>query len=60
MGDTWATKANMPTGRERLAAGVTSSDKLYAVGGDGGLNVNEEYTPPSAPTAPSGLTAVLQ
>jgi N-acetylneuraminic acid mutarotase len=37
-------KANMPTGRYRLAIGVVNN-KIYAIGGVGGLATVEEYNP---------------
>ncbi len=65
-GNTWTTKAPMPTARYHLSVGVIGG-KLYAVGGNNGglLNTNEEYDPASntwttkavMPTARDGLSA---
>ncbi len=46
-GDTWATKASMPTARYLLGAAAASSGKLYAIGGlgNGILATVEEYDP---------------
>jgi len=43
--DTWTAKAAMPTPRSFLGVAATSNGKIYAIGGDGGLNVVEEYDP---------------
>jgi len=43
-GDSWTVKAVMPTARYDLAVAVVGG-KLYAVGGYGPLNKNEEYDP---------------
>jgi hypothetical protein len=64
---TWATKANMPTGRYGMAAGVVNN-KIYAIGGYNGsssLTTVEEYDPATntwttktpMPTSRYGLAA---
>ncbi len=47
-GNTWTSKATMPTARRLLAAGAVNG-KLYALGGDGvgSKTENEEYDPAS-------------
>ncbi|MCG2726762.1 MAG: hypothetical protein L6420_11040, partial [Elusimicrobia bacterium] len=43
-GNTWVTKAVMPTARRYLVAAAVGG-KIYAIGGTGGTNKNEEYDP---------------
>ncbi|MCG2726473.1 MAG: fibronectin type III domain-containing protein, partial [Elusimicrobia bacterium] len=43
-GNTWTTKAVMPTARYYLAAAAVGG-KIYAIGGYGPKNANEEYDP---------------
>ena len=42
--DSWAIKQSMPTARSGLGVAVVNG-KIYAIGGDGGSNVTEEYNP---------------
>lgn len=42
--DSWVTKEAMPTARSGLGVAVVNG-KIYAIGGDGGSNVTEEYNP---------------
>ncbi len=42
--DTWTAKQPMPTARSGLGVAVVNG-KIYAIGGDGGSNVTEEYNP---------------
>ena len=42
--DPWRTRANMPTARYALAA-AAAGGKVYALGGAGPTNKNEEYNP---------------
>jgi N-acetylneuraminic acid mutarotase len=42
--DAWATKQSMPTARSGLGVAVVNG-KIYAIGGDDGNNVTEEYNP---------------
>jgi N-acetylneuraminic acid mutarotase len=42
--DSWVTKEPMPTARSGLGVAVVNG-KIYAIGGDGGSNVTEEYNP---------------
>jgi N-acetylneuraminic acid mutarotase len=42
--NSWTTKQPMPTARSGLGVAVASG-KIYAIGGDGGSNVTEEYNP---------------
>ncbi len=42
--DTWVAKQPMPTARSGLGVAVVNG-KIYAIGGDGGSNVTEEYNP---------------
>ncbi|MEW6609214.1 MAG: hypothetical protein AB1414_17515 [bacterium] len=44
----WKTKAPMLNGRYGLSA-ATLNGKIYAIGGDGGLNVVEEFDPSIGP-----------
>jgi N-acetylneuraminic acid mutarotase len=44
--DTWTTKTNMPTARSHCVA-VEVNGKIYVIGGQGGLQKNEEYDPVS-------------
>jgi len=62
----WATRASMPTARERLSAAAAPNGKLYAIGGYGGEAMVEEYDPATdtwtarapIPTARIGLAVV--
>lgn len=42
--NSWATKSNMPTARGFLGIAVVNC-KIYAIGGNGPIGVNEEYDP---------------
>jgi N-acetylneuraminic acid mutarotase len=42
--DSWVTKESLPTARSGLGVAVVNG-KIYAIGGDGGSNVTEEYNP---------------
>ena len=42
--DSWTTSQSMPTARSGLGVAVVNG-KVYAIGGDGGSNVTEEYNP---------------
>ena len=42
--DSWTTNQSMPTARSGLGVAVVNG-KIYAIGGDGGSNVTEEYNP---------------
>lgn len=42
--DSWVAKQPMPTARSGLGVAVVNG-KIYAIGGDGGSNVTEEYNP---------------
>ncbi len=48
-GDTWTSKADMPTARDGLAAGVPGDGKIYAVGGENLAEepyaINEQFDP---------------
>ena len=42
--DSWTTLESMPTSRSGLGVAVVNG-RIYAIGGDGGSNVTEEYNP---------------
>lgn len=42
--DSWVARQSMPTARSGLGVAVVDG-KIYAIGGDGGSNVTEEYDP---------------
>ncbi|GMQ56796.1 hypothetical protein AN1V17_11900 [Vallitalea sediminicola] len=60
----WSTKTNIPTNRADLTSSVVNN-KIYVIGGNGGLDKNEEYNPTTntwnvkanMPTARQGLTS---